>query len=123
MKSDDTKFFETKEFKKLDAEWKTKLKESGFEDLEEDVKDYKSLRTVTAIRPSNRFFQRETGEAYYDLVREYLYIGVFKKESWKKCWELHGEGLAYREIAKRLNMSHTTVQNAIEVTRRKMLGK
>lgn len=102
------KYYETKEFAALDKVWKQKLKDSGFNDIEDPSCPHgitkKSINTG-----SNNFIMREVTESYYDAVNDYLHNGTFAKESDKQIWELYANGLSLEEIKHR--MRFRTIEN------------
>ena len=98
MSVKEPKDFRTAEFKKLNAEWKKKLKASNFKDIEEGLPEDSplppSIQTNTA-----RFAAMEATQEYYSSATEYLYTGKFISPLHKQLWELHAQGLSFSEIA------------------------
>ena len=123
------KFYETEEFQKLNEEWYQKLKDTTFadgetfKDLEASVEDYTHLQLESPMQPSSVAYKsRESVEAYYDAVREFLHRGTFSNEKERTIWEMHCEGLSRRKIAKKLGMAQTTVQYYLKKLRKRMDG-
>ena len=89
----------SKEFKELNNLWKSKLKESGFEDIEKPNGDLK--------RPSHQLFHKNRNNSnrydYYRLLEQYRLNGhrQFRKFSQfqRACFNLHTAGLSLREIS------------------------
>jgi hypothetical protein len=80
------KFFKTKNFKELNAIWKEKLKESGFEDIENEHGQ------ITEFNPrSNAFKMRNATEEFYNLLRTYLNTAVIPNRD-RAILELYLEG-------------------------------
>lgn len=95
------KFYKTNEFKQLDAEWKKKLKDSGFEDLEDDQENIDrgswDFRRPKAIRA------HQTKTEYYYMATQFLNDYNFDTELEKIIWTYHTEGIGVRNISKILN--------------------
>lgn len=96
--------FKTKEFKSLHDEWMKKLKDSGFEEIE-DVKSQDEL----LIRWDSSYFQARYSEETFQLKQEYFERARelshrFKFSCWleKAVWENHADGLSLREIVRKL---------------------
>ncbi len=111
---------------KLQKEWYKKLKDNGFNDLEyfDEVGQPKEWLKGTSKYQSPvseshiEFLENayEDNELIYSNTLDY-YLAVshsvdsipFDNEVHKQIWELHGEGLSLREIAKIVNFSHPKV--------------
>lgn len=98
------KFYQTDEFKKLqDKEYK-KLKESGFEDIE-DMR----LPEPPLKKWHNLVFRKldlnkiEDATTYFEAARKLLLTYKFESVTHKQIWELHSEGLSYRQIERAIN--------------------
>ena len=85
------------DFKKLQQEWYTKLKTSGFADIE---------HADGSINSSKPYLMRAAHQVYQDSVQEYYYLcyhflneHTFKSELEKVIWEYHTEGISNRQIA------------------------
>jgi DNA-binding CsgD family transcriptional regulator len=120
------KFYETKEFSKLNKEWKKKLKVAypEFKDLEEGLKEYWPLVTDKVLRTDKdriKWTQYAETQQYFQLASSYLHTGNFRNEQHRRCWELHCEGLKNKEIAELLGMNADTVKMRIIAIRRTML--
>lgn len=87
-------FYETNEFKKLNAKWGQKLSESGFEDIE-------SGEDSAIVRPQIIKTQKSQyigGNQYFALCQEILRTFQFKRDLHRKIFELHTAGRSLREI-------------------------
>jgi len=111
---------------KLQKEWYKKLKDNGFNDLEyfDDAGQPKEWLKGTSKYQSPvseshiEFLENayEDNELIYNNTLDY-YLGIshsidvipFDNEVHKQIWELHGEGLSLREIAKIVKFSHPKV--------------
>ena len=91
--------------KELVKLWYTKLKKSGFCDIE----DNKGYNNVSHSHSSH--FGSQDGDLiqakmiYYDQCSDYLHNGTFEKPVHRKVWELHCEGATVREIGKACRFS------------------
>lgn len=95
--------FNSKEFKKLKAEWDKKLLESGFQDIENTDGTLKASTDPRTI--SNALKEKEEREIYYTIARRFLQTHTFANEIEKKIWEGHTEGIGIRKIAKLVNFT------------------
>jgi hypothetical protein len=111
---------------KLQKEWYKKLKDSGFDDLEyfddagqpkewlKGTSKYQSPVSESHIEflenayEDNELIYNNTLD-YYLAVSHSIDIIPFDNEVHKQIWELHGEGLSLREIAKIVKFSHPKV--------------
>ncbi len=92
------KFYETKEFLELNAEWDKKLEDSGFEDIEKT--EYNDF-----VRPqefTKRKVKYEGGFDYYKYCQLVLREYDFKRDIDRFIFECHTEGLSVRDIEIRL---------------------
>lgn len=101
------KFWETEEFKKLNAKWNKRLAKAGFDDLE-PVEGRLRKRTDDFTR-----YHKKTGELdyakeeYFRRAGQFLYEYKFPDRVSKRIWELHARGVPVRGIAARLrNTKH-----------------
>lgn len=123
------KFFQTSEFKSLNDEWKQKLKDSGFADIERDEDSLPDWSTAFARHPE----YGRSKEEYYRLAGQFLHEYRFRgpEGQWmKRIWELHANGTSIREIVDILNPGekhwHTVrkkVQLSLAKLKRKMIEK
>jgi hypothetical protein len=97
----------SQELEKAQKIWYKKLKDSGFEDVEKDEENL--------IKYSSRFFNCRVGgspfnkessqsfyeakEEYYRIAGHFLHDNKFKDEFEKKVWDLHSQGISFRDIA------------------------
>jgi hypothetical protein len=92
------KFYQTKEFLKLQKNWAKKLKESGFEDLEPREGD-KLPGEINVRRENARPLRILSTLEYYSQASKFLWDFNFKTEREKQIWLYYSEGKTYREIA------------------------
>lgn len=118
--------FKSKEFKDLQSKWYSKLKKSGFDDIEVGEK---RLRFVGSSWHSEyRRYNKDKIEAkenYYRLAGQFTYDNVFKDELEKHIWRLHAEGFSIREIAKILKKKtyKAFVHETLQALEKKMINK
>jgi hypothetical protein len=93
------KFFETKEFQKLNRQWKKKLKASGFKDIErnEHRLSMYSYEVFDAYDPLT--------EDYYNKALNFLQSHTFQSDLDRFIWSLHANGRSVREISSELESS------------------
>jgi hypothetical protein len=98
------KQWDNPELKALQKIWYQKLKESGFDDIE----DTNSPREYLKTWHSNYFHHRYTpdtfadNQAYYRKASIFYFEHKFKNKTEKQIWRDHADGLSFREIAIRL---------------------
>lgn len=85
--------FRTPEFKKTQAEYYKKLKDSGFDDAEKDENYLKEWHS--------HYFQSRNNKDTFESKQEYFsqaeqFLNIFK--TLKIIWAMHTEGQSYREI-------------------------
>jgi len=81
------KFWQTKEFKKLNDKWYTKLKKSGFQDVENFNGSLKEPDTRT-----NAYATRRETLAFYQKLSTWLQTAKISKEH-RKILELYCQGI------------------------------
>lgn len=106
--------YNSKEFKKLQAEWYKKLEDSGFEDIEPHENTLKSWsleigRKLNQERP----LVMQAKLDYYGMARSFLHDYHFNTETDKEIWERHSEGTGVFAIAKLTNVGRGTVWRTI----------
>jgi hypothetical protein len=111
--------FGTKKFKALKAKWDKKLKNTGFEDVENEDGSLKASTHPKAISFALR--DKEEREAYYGIATQLLHTYTFVDEIEKRIWEMHCEGIAVRHIMKELDMGHHKIELVID--RMQRIGK
>lgn len=111
------KFYQTKKFKELNAEWAQKLADSGFSEIEHDEETLTAYSTRFLKHPS---YVWELKSAYYSLCESFAQNYQFESEYEQNVWAYHTEGLGSRAIAKlyfkvglRKNTDHTLISKLI----------
>lgn len=97
------KFYETKDFLKLDNEWQKKLEESGFEDAENkerNLKEWDGQQFKRTTRNRDSVVYMESKIEYYRLASRFLHEYKFEDNISKVIWELHADGLSKTETVK-----------------------
>ena len=88
-----------KEFDKLKEIWYAKLRESGFNDIE-DKSNTSCRKNKIYGRPDSRTpFQLEIIGHYYSMASSFVHDHNFDDELDKTIWIYHSEGLSVREIS------------------------
>lgn len=117
--SEDKKFYQTAQFKALDAAWKKKLRATGFVDLEDSKNpDDPIPRSPRAC--SVRANTPEQTQDYYESALEFLVNGTFDSMSQKAMWSMHANGASLREIAESRMISKTAVDYHIQKVKKRM---
>lgn len=101
------KFYQTKEFKALDAEWKAKLEEEGFQDLEKR-KDFSQWNRRTIAYQNS-----ETIRDFFIRLDHFLTEHPEIPDLHRKILSLYSEGRIVRHICRLVGRSYTTVRNII----------
>lgn len=115
-------------FLALQKKWYAKLEKSGFEDIEdgEHLKMSRGQRLAEVVKAGKYSFQSSKQE-YYRLAGFFLYDHTFESTKDKIIWEVHSQGMAYREISSfmlkkhNIDMAQTQVLETIHRLRKKML--
>lgn len=86
-----------KEFKKLQQKWYKQLQSAGFEDIEQDDRNFKKNSHLDfKIRYSDVEFEQR--QNYYRLAGFFLNDYAFTNLRERLIWKLHAEGLSIRKI-------------------------
>lgn len=89
------------DFKTLQKHWYKKLKEVGFEDIEDTNSPREYLKTWHSTYFIHRY-TKETFEAkaeYYRMACHFLYEYDFENNLDRIIWELHSDGKSFRDIS------------------------
>lgn len=95
----------SKEFKKLQAEWYAKLRESGFKDCEDDRENLHRYTKVVEVN--------EEREYYYRACAWFLHDHRWRSPQMRRIWELHCQGIGRPTISKMLSISEGKVRWAL----------
>lgn len=115
----------TKDFKKIQKEWYSKLKESGFDDIEVEEKGKIRLKKWDSVyffcrHTSDEFFMKKK---YYEMVTDFLNSYPFDREQDRTVWKFHSEGLTVRAIAEETQMKSCQVFLILSSLKKKMNGQ
>lgn len=110
------KFYLSPEFKKLQKTWNQKLKDSGFEDIENA--QFETIKTPHSRYFYSRYTPEEIEESltYYNQCMDFYWrYSSFKSNREKEIWLLYSEGKSKRKIAELLrsrgmDICHNLVQ-------------
>lgn len=108
--------FKSKDFKKLQSEYYGKLKESGFEDIEEIDSPRELLKSWHDSYFTARHDAEEFSEVaqYYNAADSILNNYDFESPIDKAIWEKHSVGLSIRKIANELEVKNWVVHKTIQ---------
>lgn len=108
--------FQSKKFKDLQKTWYSKLKDTGFEEIEDVCSDKEYLKNW-----HNSYFQVRydphnfwANQEYYRLAGIFLEEHTFVNGNEKNIWKLHVDGLSIRKIAKQMDLKIWFVHRTIE---------
>ena len=113
----------SEEFKELEKVWYEKLKEEGFEDIENLSVESRTLKTWSNRFHIDKKYQADleiAQQIYYEQARALIETETFYNEGWKKIWELHSEGMPEREIAKLVPYKKSMVHYVIHKTSKRI---
>ncbi len=108
------------QFKRLQAKWKKKLKESGFKDIENDHGDFTDHGSAHDLRQRKIGFRAGYMEAirdYYMWAEDMANHGRFKSAVDRKIWKMHSDGSTSREIAAAVPYDNTWISRKIKKIR------
>jgi len=119
------KYYLTKDFKKLQDDWSKKLKESGFKDIEYNDNLLVGGSASNKLNHNFSLERYQNRETYYRLAGQFLHFYKFEDAEEKEIWRLHSEGVSYREIPKKLNISYSkdTIHKKIKKLAKLMLAE
>jgi hypothetical protein len=100
---------QSKEFVELQEQWYKKLKDSGFNDIEQD-ENYLLTSAYNMFNPNRNkvgsiqgVVDRMNSKAeYYRLAGHFLHEFKFPTELEKEIWDLHSQGISHRNIILKL---------------------
>lgn len=112
------------QFKQLKLKWYRKLKDSGFNDIEDtespkevlklwDSVQFRRERTIKTFREKHR---------YYQMTTYFATSHTFSSKFEERVWCMHSEGFPCREIAKKLKSNKDTVHKVIKTLIKIMRG-
>lgn len=118
--SEEQKFYETKQFEKLQKKWYAKIKTKGFEDIEHDedhLKQY-SINFTKNVESWRSPAVVDAKVAYYSMARKFYSEYPFKDKYDRSVFGYHVEGLGVRRIAKKIrsyrDKVHRTLQRLVK---------
>lgn len=114
----------SKEFKKLQSKWYSKLKESGFVDAERDEKDLKwaASSSMKQAYTNHGELGVESNTEYFRLAGLFLHDHKFESKMEEIIWEYHAQGESVRDISKLLKprgyfVSYVVVHRYVQKTK------
>ena len=107
------KFYEKPSFKEAEAQWYKKLKDEGFQDIEDTSRDDRPLKVWDRsyfLKLDDLSFAAK--QSYYRQASNFLEQHDFKNEVQRRIWELHTEGISRRDIASKIKGLKPTYKQA-----------
>ena len=105
----------------LQAEWRKRLRASGFDDLESSGGELSNRGTVTysdhgrePVPVEQQVARRETEAAYYDQAREILRTHRFRNATERDIWQRHADCQGMHPIADALGMPYHRVREVVQ---------
>lgn len=102
------KFYQTQEFRELQEKWRRKLKQSGFDDLENG--DFFRAHDIRTAAWANQNDIRDFFIALDHLMTHYPEMPPFER----KVMELYSRGIYVKTIVQKTRKSDKTVRNVIK---------
>lgn len=96
---------DSKEFKALQAKWDKKLKDRGFDDIEQRDGNLKVWSSFFFKKRHNPILF-EAKEEYYRAAGKFLYDHKWTSKKDRTIWELHCQGKSARVIVKEMKSRH-----------------
>lgn len=92
---------QSRAFKTLEAKWYGKLKDDGFQDIEDTADRDRRLKSWHSFYFSSRDRKNHVSstEQYFRAARGFLHSFRFKNAAEKEVWGYHADGKTMREIA------------------------
>lgn len=115
----------SEDFKRLQAKWYKKLKQTGFEDIEDTNSPNEMLKSWDSLY----FLSRYDGNAflakqrYFELARQFLHEHVFDSSREKSIWTEFSEGASIRQIARRRRVSIYKIRKIVKLLEEAMLAQ
>jgi hypothetical protein len=109
--------YKTREFKKLQRQYYARLKEQGFQDIEDD--NGRMVFYTERLHQLKRFTMDLMGPIrdYYSWALQHAARSEFENSIDEKIWTMHAEGKSSREIAKEVDFDQTWICRKIKKIR------
>jgi hypothetical protein len=118
------------QFRKLEAEWYSKLEDSGFKDIEKLDERGRTLKEFHSLKFKKREVKnmREWREGYQEMIDSFLHHPAFpgicetlskrsprslKAKQIARAWQMHCEGALLDDIARDIKRAPKTVHDTI----------
>jgi hypothetical protein len=99
-----------KGFKELQRIWYEKIKEKGFEDIEDTKNPERPLKCWHSFKFKLKpIVQTNAQKDFFEMASGLLHSFHFKTKHYRKIWRLFCEGQKEREIARKLKIPKSTV--------------
>lgn len=93
--------FQGRKFRELQAQWYAKLAAGGFRDIERGAEGRLPMADST-LRVSIRRARNSGRAEYFRRAGHWQHDAVWRSRLARRIWELHAEGMGYREICRAL---------------------
>lgn len=127
----------SKQFKELQKTWYDKLKNTkskqypeGFNDIEQDngmLKTWESSHYTkhkyNGLTLESWLVSKQAQVEYYTLARQWTHEHKFKSKEEKKLWELHAEGMSYREMQKKTGINYSVLSRRMKALAMQMFAE
>lgn len=120
--------YRTDDFKRLQAHWYRKLRESGFTDIESsDTPDGLKSHTEWNARrlgmTSDGYDLPDLRFQYYSMATEFLWRFEFSVQLHQRIWAFHAHGFSLREIGRLVGKDKDHVHGVVRSLKALMLGR
>ena len=107
-------------YRDLERLWYNKLKESGFDDIEDSrgERPLKSWHSTLFQNYGSEQFRAK--QLYFECARALIHTHKISTQIEKRIWALHSEGVSIREIMLRVKKSFWMVRHTIEQVAREI---
>lgn len=103
-----SKFYQTNDFKRLEAQWKKKLEKSGFEDIEDA-----HGRLKENDRRTQAWDNKERIHTFFRMLDAFLLEHPELPKKQRAILELYAQGIYIKEISKRVGCCRSVVHRTI----------
>lgn len=121
--------FQTRKFKQLQSQWYSKLKDAGFEDIEDTSSpdemlkswhsSYFEIRHDPEVFKAKQFYYAKA-EHFHTQKLERPQYELFNKDD--MIWDMHMQGVSIRDIALKLELKIWKVHRVISILKSIMLS-
>lgn len=103
---------------KLKLKWNKRLKDSGFEDIENADGSLKPEVDYRSMDSTRGDILHDGRQEYYYVAQDFLNRGKFATLLDYTVWKLHTEGTSYRDIGNELKLTFYKVRSIVKKIQR-----